>query len=72
MRILTTGIALATALLMSGCAMPSNSALHAYPPFGTAGGGRLVVFHRSTTGSLLPAANATSDKRSTRADTELR
>ena len=72
MRILMTGVALAMTLLMSACAMPANSALHAYPSFGTAGGGRVVVFNRSTTGSLLPAANATSDKRSTRADTEIR
>ena len=72
MRILMTGIALGAIVLMTGCAMPSNSTLHAYPSFGTAGGGRLVVFHRSTTGNLLPAANATSEKRSTRADTEIR
>jgi len=72
MRILMTGIALGAMVLMSGCALPKNQALHAYPSFGTAGGGRVVVFNRSTTGSLLPAANATSDKRSTPAETEVR
>ena len=72
MRILMTGIALSALMLMSGCAMPPVSALHAYPSFGTAGGGRIVVFNRTTTGSLLPAANSTADKRSTRAETEIR
>jgi hypothetical protein len=72
MRILMTGVALVSMLLFSGCAMPANSALHAYPSFGTMGGGRLIVFQRSTTGSLVPAASATADKRSTRADTEVR
>ena len=72
MRILMTGIALSAVVVMSGCALPENHALHAYPSFGTAGGGRVVVFNRTTTGNLLPAANATSDKRSTRAETEVR
>ena len=72
MRILMTGIALAGTMLMSGCAMRENQALHAYPAFGTVGGGRLVVFNRTTTGNLLPAANTVTDKRSTRAETEVR
>ena len=72
MRILMTGIALSAVVVMSGCALPENHALHAYPSFGTAGGGRVVVFNRTTTGNLLPAANVTSDKRSTRAETEVR
>ena len=72
MRILMTGIALIATMLMSGCAIPENHSLHAYPAFGTAGGGRLVVFHRATTGNLLPAANSVTAKRSTRADTEVR
>ena len=72
MRLLMTGVALSAMLAISGCAMPENHALHAYPSFGTAGGGRIVVFNRVTTGNLLPAANATSDKRSTRAETEVR
>ena len=72
MRILITGVAITATLLLSGCAMPENQVLHAYPAFGTAGGGRLVVFHRTTTGNLLPAADSTSAKRSTPAETEVR
>jgi hypothetical protein len=73
MRTLMTGIALTATMLMSGCAMPENHALHAYPPFGTAaGGGRIVVFHRSTTGNVLPASRSAAAKRSTPADTQVR
>jgi len=73
MRILMTGIALSAVLLMSGCAMPENHALHAYPQFGTlAGGGRYVVFERQTTGNLLPASSSTAAKRSTQARTLIR
>ena len=72
MRILMTGIAFATALLLAGCAIPENHALHAYPQFGTVGGGRVVVYQRTTTGNLLPAAYSTSAKRSTRAETVVR
>ena len=52
--------------------MPENHALHAYPPFGTVGGGRVIVFERGTTGNLLPAANSTAAKRSTPARTLIR
>ena len=72
MRILMTGTALLSMLLVSGCAMPSNPTLHAYPSFGTLGGGRLVVYHRSTTGNLLPAARDVSAKQSSKATDVIR
>ena len=68
MRILMTGVALTATLLASGCA-----SLHAYPSFGTmAGGGRIVVYERRTTGNLLPPAGTAAVKRSTFATDPIR
>ena len=68
MRILMAGVALTAMLLTSGCA-----SLHAYPAFGTmAGGGRIVVYERKTTGNLLPPARTAVVKRSTFATDPIR
>jgi hypothetical protein len=52
MRILTAGVVLSALLLLPGCA-----SLQKYPAFGTASGGRLILYDRRSAHNVLPPSN---------------
>jgi hypothetical protein len=52
MRILTASVALTAVVLCSNC-----TTLQRYPSFGTASGGRLIMYDRQAAPNLLPPAN---------------